>query len=114
MSPALYRYPDDPRPAVQAFGDEVQEDASDIDMNYLGEAGYTAASFSLAALEKAGRDLTLDSFIAAMESIKDWRDIFGGPPLTMTPTNHHASNQSFLSVVKDARWMPVVQEPLSF
>jgi hypothetical protein len=34
--------------------------------------------------------------------------------LSMTATNHHASNQSFLSVVKDARWVPVLQEPLSF
>ena len=49
-----------------------------------------------------------------MESMKDWRDIFEGPPLSMTATNHHASNQSFLSVVKDARWVPVLQEPLSF
>jgi hypothetical protein len=49
-----------------------------------------------------------------MESMKDWRDIFEGPPLSMTSTNHHASNQSFLSVVKDARWVPVLQEPLSF
>ena len=63
---------------------------------------------------RRGRDLTLDSFIAAMESLKDWRDIFGGPPLSMSSTDHHASNQSFLSVVKDTRWVPVLQEPLSF
>ena len=49
-----------------------------------------------------------------MESIKDWRDIFGGPPLTITPTDHHASTQSFLSVVKKTRWTPVVAEPLGY
>ena len=69
--------------------------------------------FSVAALEKAGRDLTLDSFIAGMESMKDWHDVFDGPPLSLSSTNHHASNQSFLSVVKDTRW-PRAQEPLSF
>ncbi len=68
----------------------------------------------MAALEKAGRDLTTDSFIAGMESMKDWHDIFEGPPLSLSATNHHASNQSFLSVVKDTRWVPVLQEPLSF
>ena len=83
-------------------------------MNYLGEAGYTAATFTIAVLEKAGRDLTLDSFIGAMESMKDWHDIFGGPALSMSPTNHHASSQSFLSVVKSKRWTPVVDQPLSF
>ena len=105
--------PDDPRPAVHAFATKFKQTFG-IDVNYLGEAGYTAANFSLAALEKAGRDLTADSFIAAMESMKDWHDIFEGPPLSLSPTNHHASNQSFLSVVKDTRWAPVLQEPLSF
>ena len=113
MSPAPYRYPDDPRPAVHAFATKFKQTYG-FDVNYLGEAGYTAANFTIAALEKAGRNLTTDSFIAAMESMKDWRDIFEGPPLSLSSTNHHASNQSFLSVVKDTRWTPVIQEPLSF
>jgi ABC-type branched-subunit amino acid transport system substrate-binding protein len=85
-----------------------------LDINYLGEAGYAAASLVIDVLQRAGRDLTLDSFQTAMESTKDWRDIFGGPPLTITPTSHHASNQSFLSVVKKTRWTPVVPEPLGY
>lgn len=113
MSPAPYRYPDDPRPAVHAFATKFKQ-ANGIEVNYLGEAGYTAASFTVAALEKAGRNLTTDSFIAAMESMKDWHDIFEGPPLSLSATDHHASNQSFLSVVKDTRWTPVLQQPLSF
>ena len=83
-------------------------------MNFLGETGYTAAQFVLAALDKAGRDLTLNSFIAALESMRDYRDIFGSPPLTITPTNHHAANQSFLTVVHNGRWVPVEPEPLGY
>jgi branched-chain amino acid transport system substrate-binding protein len=113
MSPAPYRYPDDQRTAVHGFATKFKQTYG-FDVNYLGEAGYTAACFTIAVLEKAGRDLTTDSFIAAMESMKDWRDIFDGPPLSLSTDSHHASNQSFLSVVKDARWTPVVQEPLSF
>ena len=113
MSPAPFRYPDDPRPSVHAFATRFKQTYG-IDPNYLGEAGYTAACFTIAALDKAGRDLTTDSFVAAMDSMNDWRDIFEGPPLSLSATNHHASNQSFLSVVKDARWVPVIQEPLSF
>ena len=113
MSPAVFRYPDDPRPAVRAFAERYRK-AWGIDPNYLGEAGFTAVNFTLDALRKAGRELTLDSFLTALESMKDWRDIFEGPPLTLSPTNHHASSQSFLSVVKNARWTPVVQQPLSF
>ena len=113
MAPSLFRYPDDPDPAVHAFCDKYRQTFG-IDVNYVGEAGYTAANFTLAALEKAGRGLTLDSFIAAMESMHDWRDIFGGPALSLSPTNHHASRQSFLSVVKKTRWTPVLDAPLSF
>jgi branched-chain amino acid transport system substrate-binding protein len=113
MAPALYRYPDNPDPRVHTFCLEYRKRFG-IDVNYLGEAGYTAATFVIAALDKAGRDLTLDSFISGMESMKDWHDIFGGPALTLSATNHHASNQSFLSVVKGTRWTPVIEQPLSF
>ena len=113
MSPALYRYPDDAKPAVRAFA-ETYRKRFGIDVNYLGEAGYTAASFAIAALEKAGRELTLDSFITALDSMQDWHDVFGGPALSLSPTNHHASSQSFLSVVKDRRWTPVLEQPLMF
>ena len=113
MSPALYRYADDSRPAVRDFFAKYRA-AYSIDPNYLGQAGYTQALFVIDVLTKAGRDLTLDSFLAAMESMKDWRDIFDGPLLTLTPANHHAATQSFLSVVKKTRWTPVLEDPLGF
>jgi branched-chain amino acid transport system substrate-binding protein len=113
MSPGVYAYPDDPRPAVREFGTKYKQKFG-IDVNYLGEAGYAAATLLTEVLQRAGRDLTLDTFQKSMESVRDWRDIFGGPPLTITAENHHASNQSFLSVVKKTRWTPVVQEPLSY
>ena len=113
MSPGLIAYPDDPRPAVREVLARYKQRFG-IDINYLGEAAYAAASCTIEALQRAGRDLNLDTFQASMEQTKDWRDIFGGPPLTITPTDHHASTQSFLSIVKNGRWTPVVQEPLSY
>ncbi len=113
MSPGVYAYPDDPRPAVREFGTKYKQKFG-IDVNYLGEAGYAGASCLIEVLQRAGRDLNLETFQKSMESLTDWRDIFGGPPLTITSSNHHASNQSFLSVVKKTRWVPVVQEPLSY
>ena len=113
MAPALYRYPDDPTPQVKAFCEDYRKRFG-IEVNYLGEAGYSAATFMVAVLEKVGRDLTLDSLIAGLESMTDWHDIFGGPALTMSPTNHHASSQSFLSVVTKTRWTPVDDKPLSY
>jgi branched-chain amino acid transport system substrate-binding protein len=113
MTPALYAYPDDPRPAVNAFAAKYKARYG-FDVNFLGETGYTAAQFVLAVLDEAGRDLTLDSFINALESMRDYHDIFGSPPLTITPINHHAANQSFLTVVHNGRWVPVEPEPLGY
>ena len=113
MSPGVYAYPDDPRPAVREITARYKQRYG-IDINYLGEAGYAAAVCLIDVLQRAGRDLNLETFQKSMEGIKDWRDMFGGPPLTITATDHHASTQSFLSVVKKARWTPVVAEPLGY
>ncbi len=113
MSPGLYAYSDDPRPAVRDVTTRYKQKFG-IEINYLGEAGWAAAACLIDVLQRAGRELNLDTFQKSMESISDWRDIFGGPPLTITPTDHHASTQSFLSVVKKTRWTPVVAEPLGY
>ncbi len=77
MSPSLYAYPDDPRPAVQAFAKKYKAKYG-FDVNYLGEMGYTSAQIAIEALKRAGRDLTTDSLVQAMEGIHDFHDLFGG------------------------------------
>jgi branched-chain amino acid transport system substrate-binding protein len=113
MSPGLFAYPDDPRPAVRAVTSMYRQRYG-IDCNYLGEAGWTAATCIIDVLQRAGRDLTLDSLVHALETMTDWQDVFGSPPLTMTPQSHHASNQSFLSIIKGTRWVPVESTPLGY
>ena len=67
MTPALYAYPDDPRPAVQDFAKRYKARYG-RDPNFHGEVGYTAAQMVLIGLKNAGKDLTVDSFIKGMES----------------------------------------------
>jgi branched-chain amino acid transport system substrate-binding protein len=112
MTPALYVYPDDARPEVQAFAKEYKSRYG-RDPNFHGEVGYTAAQLVLMALDKAGKDLTVDSFIKAMESIHDYTDIFGSQ-LSFGPDQHHGSTKSFLTVVKNGRWVPVEQQALAY
>jgi branched-chain amino acid transport system substrate-binding protein len=112
MSPGLYAYPDDPRPAVQAFANEYKQ-RFNRDPNFYGEAGYTAANIVLMALDKAGKELTVDRFIDAMESIHKYKDIFDYE-LSFGPDQHHGSTKSFLSVVQNGRWVPVTQQALSY
>ena len=48
-----------------------------------------------AGLKNAGKDLTLDSFIKGMESIKDYHDIFNGPEVNFGPDKHQGASSSF-------------------
>ena len=112
MAPSLYAYPDDPRPAVKAF---MQQDKAKygIDANYLGQMGYTSAQIAIEALQRAGRELTVDSLVKAMESIQDYHDLFGGT-YSFSATNHHGATAAFLSVVHNGRWEPVVDRALAY
>ena len=112
MSPSLYAYPDDPRPAIKAFTQKYKARYG-VDVNYLGEMGYTSAQIAIEALQRAGRDLTLDSLVQAMESIQDFHDLFGGT-YSFSPTNHHGATAAFLSVVHNGRWEPVVDHALAY
>ena len=112
MTPALYVYPDDPRPEVQAFA-KVYKARYGRDPNFHGEVGYTAAQLVLLALDRAGKDLTVDSFIKAMESVQNYKDIFGSE-LSFGPDQHHGSTKSFLTVVHEGRWVPVEQQALAY
>jgi branched-chain amino acid transport system substrate-binding protein len=112
MSPSLYAYPDDPRPAIKAFTEKYKARYG-VDVNYLGEMGYTSAQIALEALKHAGRDLTTDSMVKAMESIQDFHDLFGGT-YSFSPTNHHGATAAFLSVVHNGRWEPVVDHALAY
>jgi branched-chain amino acid transport system substrate-binding protein len=112
MSPSLYAYPDDPRPTIKALTQRYRAKYG-IDINYLGEMGYTSAQIVIEALQRAGRDLTVDSLVKAMESIQDFHDIFGGT-YSFSPTNHHGATAAFLSVVHEGRWEPGQDHPLAY
>ena len=57
----------------------------------------------LKALEDAGRDLTVDSFIAAMENIKDFDDGIGTPLHSYSSTSHVGTEGVLLDVVNKPR-----------
>jgi branched-chain amino acid transport system substrate-binding protein len=112
MTPALYAYPDDPRPEVQDFAKRYKARYG-RDPNFHGEVGYTAAQMVLIGLKNAGKDLNVDSFVKAMEGIHDYKDIFGSE-LSFGPEQHHGSTRSFLTVVKAGRWAAVEQAALGY
>ncbi|MBX3707849.1 MAG: ABC transporter substrate-binding protein [Pseudomonadales bacterium] len=70
--------------------------------------GYRAADVFVLALERAGRDLTLQGFLAALEGIDDYTDLFGYR-LSFGPDKHSGASESVLSQVQNRRWVELEQ-----
>ena len=105
----IFAEPSDPRPAVREFATRYEK-LFGHPPNFAAQVGYSAAQLVVLALQKAGRDLTADSFIAAMESIKDYHDVFGSPTMSFSATKHQGSNEAFLAQVKNGHWVQVGTE----
>ena len=106
MTPVLFVAGSSETPAVTKFAEAYKKEFGK-EPNFAAQIGYTGAQLVVQALKNAGKDLTVDSFVSGMESIKDWHDIFGSPPMGFSATKHQGSNESFLCVVKDGHWVPV-------
>ncbi|MDP1534100.1 MAG: ABC transporter substrate-binding protein, partial [Rubrivivax sp.] len=66
--------------------------------------GYNAVDSFIRAAQKAGTNLTTDSFIKAMDTMVIPPDIFGSSELTFTKTKRLGSSATRLSQLQDARW----------
>lgn len=75
--------------------------------------GYVIGDLVVRALQEAGPELTLDQFLAALEGVDEYQDMFGGPTLSLSPTKHQAGNYLNLYQVADGNWQ-VVEENISF
>jgi branched-chain amino acid transport system substrate-binding protein len=74
------------------------------DPNVFSVYGYVILDTFIQASQKAGPNLTSDSFIAAMDKLTVPTDIFGSPEGTFSPTKHLGSNKSRLSQIQDGKW----------
>jgi branched-chain amino acid transport system substrate-binding protein len=113
MTPMLFSAEGTESPDVKAFGDAYRKEYGKAP-NFAAQIGYTGAQIVIQALKNAGHDLTPDSFVTGLESIKNYHDIFGSPVIAFSPTKHQGSNESFLCVVKDGHWQTVEAEPLGY
>jgi len=105
-------YRDTLSPAAQAWFDRYKERFK-VDPNIGAVYGQVAADLTVTGLDRAGSDLTLESFVKGLESIKGYHDIFNGPEVNFGPEKHQGANSSFLAVVKGGRWVRVT-DPLTF
>jgi branched-chain amino acid transport system substrate-binding protein len=105
-------YRDTLSPTAQTWFDRYK-DKYKADPNIGAIYGHVAADLTVVGLDKAGKDLTLDSLVKGLESIRGYRDIFNGPEVNFAPDKHQGANSSFLAVVKGGRWVRLT-DPLTF
>lgn len=69
--------------------------------------GYIIVNTFANAANKAGKNLTTDSFIKVMDSLTVEPDIFGAARSTFTATKRLGSDASRLSQIQDGKWVAV-------
>lgn len=74
------------------------------ELNRYSLYGYVFGQLVVEGLERAGKELTRDSFLDAMETIHDWDS--GGilPPVTFSATDHHAQKAGFICELENGRF----------
>ncbi|WP_300297071.1 ABC transporter substrate-binding protein [Ferrovibrio sp.] len=77
------------------------------DPNIGAVYGTNTAMLIITALEKAGKDLTTEKFLQAMEGITGYRDIFGGPVINFGPQKHLGTNEVLLYQVRKGRFVQI-------
>lgn len=108
---APHPYLDDSAPAVRFWATKYQT-AFGAEPSVVSVYGYAIADRLIAALQKAGPNLTTDSFAKTMESLTIPEDIFGIPPMKFSSTMHLGTNKVQLAQIQDGRWRTIPFSPI--
>jgi ABC-type branched-subunit amino acid transport system substrate-binding protein len=95
-------------PAVVEYREIMEKYGKDRDKtpNRYSLYGYFYAKLFVAGLQRAGRNLTRESYIAALEGIKDWENGIT-PPVSFSATDHLAQNSGFMVEVQKGVFRPI-------
>src|SRR5713226_322475 len=79
--------------------------------NVFDLLGYGDTYVVAEGLKRAGRDLTVDRFIAALETLRSYRVSMVATPRTFTSEHHIGNLTLHVMQVKNGEWVPVEWEP---
>ena len=95
---------DNESPAVKAWMDRYQKRFG-VKADMAAAMGYDASQLFKLALERAGRDLTVDALVRGTESIKNWQDLFGSPPQTFGPEQHIGTRTNVITQIQGGKFI---------
>ena len=99
-------YTDEPSQPIRFWANKYKTKFNE-DPTVFSAYGYTIIDLFIRGAQKAGPNLTTDSFIKAMDSMTVPPDIFGSPELSFTATKRLGNDESRLSQLQDGRWKVV-------
>ena len=76
--------------------------------------GYNAMDVVAKGIQNAGANLTVDTFIAGMEKINGYRDIFNGPTQSYGPNKRLGADLSYMFQVKGNEFVPISMDPVGY
>ncbi|MGE0528754.1 MAG: ABC transporter substrate-binding protein [Bdellovibrionales bacterium] len=79
---------------------------SDIGVSLNSVIGYTMGELFVEALKRAGKDLTRDGLIKAVESLNGWQCSLCLRPLEYSSNNHWPVRTPAIIVSKNSKWAP--------
>lgn len=88
-------------PGIVAYRELMKRYYPNVEVNRYSLYGYVFGRLVVEGLERAGRELSRETFIDAMESIRDWDS--GGiiPPVEFSSDDHHAQTAGFICRYSD-------------
>jgi len=95
-------------PAVREYREIVEKYGKDRDKtpNRYSLFGYYYAKLFVEGLKRAGKNLTRESYITALEGIKDWESGIT-PPVSFSATDHLAQDSGFMVEVQQGIFRPI-------
>ena len=95
-------------PAVVEYREIMEKFGKDRDKtpNRYSLYGYYYAKLFVAGLDRAGKNLTRESYITALEGIKGWKNGIT-PPVSFSATDHLAQNSGFMVEVQKSVFRPI-------
>lgn len=81
-----------------------------IEANQQATSGYNGAMVFAYFAGMAGKNLTTESLMAALESGKVFDDIFGGAPISFSKDNHLGVSAAVIGQIKNGRWMTIAKD----
>ncbi|MEW5888701.1 MAG: ABC transporter substrate-binding protein [Pseudomonadota bacterium] len=96
-------YPDDANKQLSAWIAEYKK-RFNSEPNTWSVLGYVAADIFVAAAQKAGPNLTAQSFAAALEGLNRTRDYFGSPNFSFSKTDHLGNRSVRIAQIRNGKW----------